>query len=44
MRNGDESIKRAAKLVTEKSNDDDGLARIIEQYVLCENPPLIFKE
>jgi Cof subfamily protein (haloacid dehalogenase superfamily) len=37
MRNGDERIKKAAKLVTEKSNDEDGLARVIEQYVLRGN-------
>ncbi|MDR1147745.1 MAG: Cof-type HAD-IIB family hydrolase [Spirochaetaceae bacterium] len=43
MRNGDERIKKAAKLVTEKSNDEDGIARVIEQYVLNGNPH-IFKE
>ncbi|MDR1362551.1 MAG: Cof-type HAD-IIB family hydrolase [Spirochaetaceae bacterium] len=34
MCNGDERIKKAARLVTEMSNDEDGLARVIEQYVL----------
>jgi Cof subfamily protein (haloacid dehalogenase superfamily) len=34
MVNGDERIKNIASLVTEKSNDDDGVAEIIEKYVL----------
>jgi Cof subfamily protein (haloacid dehalogenase superfamily) len=34
MANADERIKKIADLVTEKSNDDDGVADIIEQYVL----------
>jgi Cof subfamily protein (haloacid dehalogenase superfamily) len=34
MANGDERIKDIASLVTEKSNDDDGVAEIIEKYVL----------
>jgi Cof subfamily protein (haloacid dehalogenase superfamily) len=34
MANGDERIKKIADLVTEKSNDDDGVADIIEQYIL----------
>ncbi|MDR0410119.1 MAG: Cof-type HAD-IIB family hydrolase [Spirochaetaceae bacterium] len=34
MCNGDDRIKKAARLVTEMSNDEDGLARVIEQYVL----------
>jgi Cof subfamily protein (haloacid dehalogenase superfamily) len=38
MMNGDERIKKMADLVTEKSNDDDGVADIIEQYVLGKGP------
>lgn len=34
MCNGDERIKRIASLVTEKSNDEDGIALVIERYVL----------
>jgi Cof subfamily protein (haloacid dehalogenase superfamily) len=34
MVNGDDRIKAIASLVTEKSNDDDGVAEIIEKYVL----------
>ncbi|MDR2160479.1 MAG: HAD family hydrolase [Treponema sp.] len=34
MANGDERIKNIASLVTEKSNDDDGVAEVIEKYVL----------
>jgi Cof subfamily protein (haloacid dehalogenase superfamily) len=34
MRNGDERVKQIACLVTEKSNDEDGVARVIEQRVL----------
>jgi Cof subfamily protein (haloacid dehalogenase superfamily) len=34
MVNGDERIKNIASLVTEKSNDDDGVAEVIEQYIL----------
>ncbi|MDR2658483.1 MAG: Cof-type HAD-IIB family hydrolase [Spirochaetaceae bacterium] len=34
MCNGDERIKKAAQLITGTSNDEDGLARVIEQYVL----------
>jgi Cof subfamily protein (haloacid dehalogenase superfamily) len=34
MANGDDRIKTIASLVTEKSNDDDGVAEIIEQYIL----------
>jgi Cof subfamily protein (haloacid dehalogenase superfamily) len=34
MANGDERIKGLASLVTEKSNDDDGVAEVIEKYVL----------
>ncbi|MDR1898678.1 MAG: Cof-type HAD-IIB family hydrolase [Treponema sp.] len=34
MVNGDERIKNIASLVTEKSNDDDGVAEVIEKYIL----------
>jgi hydroxymethylpyrimidine pyrophosphatase-like HAD family hydrolase len=34
MANGDDRIKKIADLVTERSNDDDGVADIIEQYIL----------
>jgi hydroxymethylpyrimidine pyrophosphatase-like HAD family hydrolase len=36
MVNGDERIKNIASLVTEKSNDDDGVAEVIERYILKE--------
>ncbi|MDR2509554.1 MAG: Cof-type HAD-IIB family hydrolase [Spirochaetaceae bacterium] len=40
MKNGDDRVKRAARLVTEKSNDEDGIAIAIERYVLAgEEPP-----
>jgi Cof subfamily protein (haloacid dehalogenase superfamily) len=38
MLNGDERIKDAAKLVTGKSNDDDGVAETIERYILGKEP------
>jgi len=34
MINGDESLKSTANLVTDKSNDDDGAAEIIEKIIL----------
>jgi Cof subfamily protein (haloacid dehalogenase superfamily) len=34
MANSDERIKSIASLVTEKNNDDDGVAEVIEKYVL----------
>ncbi|MDR1031398.1 MAG: Cof-type HAD-IIB family hydrolase [Treponema sp.] len=34
MVNGDERLKRLATAVSERSNDDDGVADIIDQYVL----------
>ncbi|MDR1637723.1 MAG: Cof-type HAD-IIB family hydrolase [Treponema sp.] len=34
MANGDDRIKSIASLVTEKSNDDDGVAEVIEKYIL----------
>jgi Cof subfamily protein (haloacid dehalogenase superfamily) len=39
MSNGDERVKKVADLVTEKSNDEDGVADIIEQYILGKGPP-----
>jgi Cof subfamily protein (haloacid dehalogenase superfamily) len=39
MINGDERIKRIADLVTEKSNDEDGVAGVIEQYILGKGSP-----
>ncbi|MDR2158532.1 MAG: Cof-type HAD-IIB family hydrolase [Treponema sp.] len=35
MANGDERIKNIADLVTEKTNDDDGVAEVIEKYILA---------
>jgi Cof subfamily protein (haloacid dehalogenase superfamily) len=37
MANGDERIKNIASLVTEKTNDDDGVAEVIEKYILRGN-------
>jgi Cof subfamily protein (haloacid dehalogenase superfamily) len=34
MINGDERIKEIASLVTEKTNDEDGVAEVIERYIL----------
>ncbi|MDR1930485.1 MAG: Cof-type HAD-IIB family hydrolase [Treponema sp.] len=34
MVNGDDRIKEIASLVTEKSNDEDGVADVIERYIL----------
>jgi Cof subfamily protein (haloacid dehalogenase superfamily) len=34
MINGDDRIKNIAAIVTEKSNDDDGIVDIIEKYIL----------
>jgi Cof subfamily protein (haloacid dehalogenase superfamily) len=39
MVNGDERIKNIAALITEHSNDDDGVADIIDRYVLGKKPP-----
>ncbi|MDR2479899.1 MAG: Cof-type HAD-IIB family hydrolase [Treponema sp.] len=36
MANGDERIKNIASLVTEKTNDDDGIVEVIEKYILAE--------
>jgi Cof subfamily protein (haloacid dehalogenase superfamily) len=38
MINGDERIKDIASLVTEKDNDDDGVAEVIEKYILKGAP------
>jgi Cof subfamily protein (haloacid dehalogenase superfamily) len=38
MANSDDRIKSIASLVTEKDNDDDGVAEIIEKYVLGKEP------
>jgi Cof subfamily protein (haloacid dehalogenase superfamily) len=38
MVNGDERIKNIASLVTEKSNDDDGVAEVIERFILKGSP------
>jgi Cof subfamily protein (haloacid dehalogenase superfamily) len=37
MVNGDERVKSVADLVTEHSNDDEGVVEIIERYVLGKN-------
>jgi hydroxymethylpyrimidine pyrophosphatase-like HAD family hydrolase len=34
MANGDDRIKGIAAMVTDKSNDDDGVADLIERYIL----------
>jgi Cof subfamily protein (haloacid dehalogenase superfamily) len=34
MINGDERLKSIADVITEKTNDDDGVAEIIEKYIL----------
>jgi len=34
MVNGDERIKAVADYVTERTNDDDGVAEVIEKYIL----------
>jgi Cof subfamily protein (haloacid dehalogenase superfamily) len=39
MLNADERIKQIADLVTERSNEDDGVADIIEQYILGKGSP-----
>jgi Cof subfamily protein (haloacid dehalogenase superfamily) len=38
MINGDERIKNIAAMVTDKSNDDDGIANLIERYILGKKP------
>jgi Cof subfamily protein (haloacid dehalogenase superfamily) len=40
MANGDDRIKKIADLVTEKSNDEDGVADFIEQRILGKSPAL----
>jgi Cof subfamily protein (haloacid dehalogenase superfamily) len=39
MMNGDERVKKVADLVTEKSNDEDGVADIVERYILGKGSP-----
>jgi hydroxymethylpyrimidine pyrophosphatase-like HAD family hydrolase len=34
MVNGDDRIKDIAEFITENTNDNDGVAEIIEQYIL----------
>lgn len=34
MRNGDERAKKAARYITERSNDEDGMALFVERHVL----------
>jgi Cof subfamily protein (haloacid dehalogenase superfamily) len=34
MLNGDERVKQIARIITERTNDDDGVAGVLEQYVL----------
>jgi Cof subfamily protein (haloacid dehalogenase superfamily) len=43
MANGDERIKNIAAMVTDKTNDDDGIANLIERYILGKEslPPSI---
>jgi Cof subfamily protein (haloacid dehalogenase superfamily) len=38
MVNGNERIKNIADMVTDKSNDDDGIADLIERYILDKEP------
>jgi Cof subfamily protein (haloacid dehalogenase superfamily) len=38
MANGDERLKKAACLVTARTNDEDGLADLIERYLLRKEP------
>jgi Cof subfamily protein (haloacid dehalogenase superfamily) len=38
MANSDERIKNIAALVTERTNDDDGVAEVIEKYILAKEP------
>lgn len=38
MLNGDERVKAAARLVSARSNDDDGVADMVERYVLGNEP------
>jgi hydroxymethylpyrimidine pyrophosphatase-like HAD family hydrolase len=36
MVNGDERVKSIADMVTDRSNDDDGVAEIIDKYLLSK--------
>jgi Cof subfamily protein (haloacid dehalogenase superfamily) len=38
MANGDERIKSMAAMITDKTNDDDGVADLIERYILGKEP------
>jgi Cof subfamily protein (haloacid dehalogenase superfamily) len=38
MANGDDRIKGIAAMITDKSNDDDGVADLIERYILGKEP------
>ncbi|MDR0758857.1 MAG: Cof-type HAD-IIB family hydrolase [Treponema sp.] len=38
MANGDDRIKNIAAMVTDKSNNDDGIADLIERYILGKEP------
>jgi Cof subfamily protein (haloacid dehalogenase superfamily) len=46
MANGDDRIKNMADLVTERSNDDDGVADLVERYILGKEaiPPSASKQ
>jgi len=35
MANGDEKIKSVANFITDSTNDDDGVAEVIEKYLFC---------
>ena len=36
MKNADSKLKEIAVFVTDKSNDEDGVAEVIERYILHE--------
>jgi Cof subfamily protein (haloacid dehalogenase superfamily) len=38
MRNGDQRIKPLARIITDHTNDDDGVADILERYILADTP------
>jgi Cof subfamily protein (haloacid dehalogenase superfamily) len=40
MLNGDERVKKTARYVTEKTNDNDGMAEFIERYILAGEIPV----
>jgi Cof subfamily protein (haloacid dehalogenase superfamily) len=39
MKNGNDRVKKIARYITEKTNDEDGLADFIERYVLGNETP-----